>query len=63
VLKPGEIYNVPNQPGLTMVTGNAGGLDIDVDGATISRIGAAGQVARNVSLDPDRLLAAHPHAN
>jgi cytoskeleton protein RodZ len=63
VLKPGETYNVPNQDGLTMVTGNAGGLDIAVDGATLPRIGESGRVARNVSLSPERLLAAHPHAN
>jgi cytoskeleton protein RodZ len=63
VLKPGESYNVPNQQGLTMVTGNAGGLDISVDGTVIPRIGDTGRVARNVSLDPDRLLAGRPHAN
>jgi len=63
VLKPGESYNVPNQPGLTMVTGNAGGLDISIDGNAIPRLGDTGRVVRDVSLDPDRLLAAHTHAN
>lgn len=63
VLKPGEHYNVPNQPGLTMIAGNAGGLDITVDGMNAPRIGEAGRVARNVSLDPDHLLATQPHAN
>jgi len=63
VLKPGESYNVPNQPGLKMVAGNAGGLDISVDGAEIPRLGEAGRVVRDVSLDPDRLLAAKPHVN
>lgn len=63
VLKPGESYNVPNQPGLTMVTGNAGGLDIAVDGMNIPRLGESGRVARNVTLDPARLLAGKTHAN
>jgi cytoskeleton protein RodZ len=63
VLKPGEHYNVPNQPGLTLIAGNAGGLDITVDGMNAPRIGEAGRVARNVSLDPEHLLAAPSHAN
>ena len=63
VLKPGERYNAPNEPGLTLIAGNAGGLNITVDGANIPAIGETGRVARNVSLDPDRLLGAHTHAN
>jgi cytoskeleton protein RodZ len=63
VLKTGEHYNVPNQAGLTLIAGNAGGLDITVDGMEIPHIGEAGRVARNVSLDPTRLLGAGAHAN
>jgi len=63
VLKPGEHYNVPNQPGLTLVAGNAGGIDITVDGMEAPRLGDQGRVARNVSLDPDHLLGAVTHAN
>ena len=63
MLKPGEHYNVPNQPGLTLVAGNAGGLDITVDGQEAPRLGDLGRVARNVSLDPDHLLGAVTHAN
>jgi cytoskeleton protein RodZ len=63
VLKPGEHYNVPNVPGLTLVAGNAGGLDVTVDGVNAPRIGELGHVARNVSLDPDHLLTPQPHAN
>ena len=63
VLKTGESYNVPNQLGLSMVTGNAGGIDISVDGMPIPRVGEAGRVVRNLSLDPVRLLATRPHAN
>ena len=63
VLKPGEHYNVPNQQGLTLVAGNAGGIDVTVDGQEAPRLGDLGHVARNVSLDPDHLLGAGTHAN
>jgi cytoskeleton protein RodZ len=63
VLKPGEHYNVPNEQGLTLVAGNAGGIDITVDGMEAPRLGDLGRVARNVSLDPDHLLGAVTHAN
>jgi cytoskeleton protein RodZ len=63
VLKPGESYNVPNQDGLTMVAGNAGGLDVAVDGVDVPHLGDLGRVVRNVSLDPDHLLGAARHAN
>lgn len=63
VLKPGEHYNVPNQSGLSLIAGNAGGIDITVDGMEAPHIGDLGHVARNVSLDPDHLLGAVVHAN
>lgn len=56
ILKPGEIYRVPDRPGLTMRTGNAGGIDIFVDGKPAPPLGQSGQT-RNAVLDPERLLA------
>ncbi|MHB1217875.1 MAG: helix-turn-helix domain-containing protein [Alphaproteobacteria bacterium] len=56
-LKPGEIYQVPNRSGLTLFTGNAGGLDVTVDGKKAPALGASGAVRRNVALEPDGLLA------
>jgi cytoskeleton protein RodZ len=56
ILKPGEIYRVPDRPGLTMRVGNAGGVEILVDGKPAPSLGQPGQT-RNVALDPDRLLA------
>jgi cytoskeleton protein RodZ len=56
VLKPGEHYNVPNDPGLSLIAGNAGGLDVTVDGAPVPKLGEPGRVVRNVNLDPDHLL-------
>jgi len=57
VLKPGDVLKVPDRGGLTLMTGNAGGLDIVVDGEIIPSLGATGQVRRNVALDADKLKA------
>jgi cytoskeleton protein RodZ len=40
-----------------MRTGNAGGLEITVDGNPAPSIGRAGAVRRNVALDPQALMA------
>jgi cytoskeleton protein RodZ len=56
VLKAGETYNVPNEAGAEMRTGNAGGLEITVDGKAAPPIGRMGAI-RNVALDPAALIA------
>ena len=56
LMKKGEIYNVPAQSGITLATGNAGALDILVDGQVISPIGPPGSVRRDVLLEPAALL-------
>jgi cytoskeletal protein RodZ len=55
VLRRGETYRVPDQQGLTMLTGNAGGLQIEVDGQAAPSVGAVGAIVRNINLDPTRL--------
>lgn len=55
VLSEGDFYQVPNQRGLTLDTGNAGTLDILVDGTAIPTLGDFGDVVRNISLDPAAL--------
>ncbi len=57
VLRAGDSYRVPNQTGLTLLTGNAGGLELEVDGSPLGPVGPVGSVRRNVSLDPARLLS------
>ena len=57
-LEPGEAFGVPNRSDLELWTGNAGGLEIIVDGAPVPALAGGGAVRRHVSLDPDRLLAA-----
>ncbi|MHA1597943.1 MAG: RodZ domain-containing protein [Alphaproteobacteria bacterium] len=56
VLRAGDSYRVPNQPGLKLLTGNAGALDIFVDGQEVPAIGESGTIRRGVALDPDRLV-------
>ena len=60
MLRAGDTYRVPNRPGLVMLTGNAGGLEITVDGVKAPPIGALGQVTRDIPLDPDALKQGRP---
>ncbi len=57
LLREGDEYEVPNRPGLRLMTGNAGALELLVDGQVIPAIGALGEVRRNVEMDPDKLKA------
>jgi cytoskeleton protein RodZ len=57
IMKPGDTYQVPEGPGFSMQTGNAGGLEITVDGNPAPPIGRMGAVRRNVPLDPQALIA------
>lgn len=53
VLERGETYRVPNTDGLTLASGNAGGLEVVVDGVVQPPLGLRGTVVRNVALDPE----------
>lgn len=57
VLNAGEQYQIPAKPGLILRTGNAGGLEIYVDGEKAPSIGGAGEVRRKVLINPEKLLA------
>ena len=57
ILRAGDVYQVPNRTDLLMVTGNAGALEVRVDGNLAGSLGAVGVVRRDVSLDPDILMA------
>jgi cytoskeletal protein RodZ len=57
LMSAGSVFNVPDTDGLTLDTGNAGALDITVDGTAVPKIGGVGAVRKNVSLDADRLKA------
>lgn len=52
ILRAGETFAVPDQAGLTMNTGNAGGVVIELDGKARPSLGSVGVVKRGVKLDP-----------
>ncbi len=52
VLKAGETWPVPDEPGLTLTTGNAGGTVLVHNGVAGSPLGTAGSVMRKVPLTP-----------
>jgi len=60
ILRIGDTYKVPNQPGIKFTTGNAGGVDILVDGKKIEPLGPVGAVYRDIIMDPDSLLSRKP---
>jgi cytoskeleton protein RodZ len=55
VMAQGEQFFVPDQPGMTLVTSNAGGLNIIVDGVQAQSLGRSGEILRGVALNPDEL--------
>ncbi len=57
-LKTGETWPVPLQPGLTLTTTNAGGLEVLVNGTAIPPLGPVGALRHDVSLDPAMARAA-----
>jgi cytoskeleton protein RodZ len=57
LLRSGDSYEVPNRTGLRLATGNAGALEIVVDGTVVPAIGDDGAVRRNVLLDVEKLKA------
>ena len=59
-LKTGDIYNVPPRDDLILFTGNAGGVEIAVDGKKAGVVGQSGQVRRDVPLIASKLLEDAP---
>ena len=57
LMQIGDRYEVPREDGLQLLTGNAGAIDIFVDGIKVPSIGDIGEVRRRVILDSERLKA------
>ncbi len=57
ILRAGESYGAPSQPGHVLATGSAGMLDIFVDGKKAPPIGRPGFTRRDVPLDGEKLLS------
>jgi cytoskeleton protein RodZ len=56
VLRQGESFNVPDQKGLLMTTGNAGGIVVELEGKPLQSLGSLGVVKRGIKLDPAALV-------
>ena len=60
LLRAGDTYPVADRQGLRLLAGNAGGLDIMVDGKMLPPLGRPGAVVRNIALDPAGLAEGRP---
>jgi cytoskeleton protein RodZ len=54
-LKAGDSYRVPNIPGITMATDNAGAVEVNLDGTVLGRAGTTQEGEPGLSLDPQSL--------
>ena len=52
---PGEIFVLPRERGILLDTGNAGGIEILLDGELVAPLGLNGSVRRNVLIEPETL--------
>jgi len=59
LLKAGDSFTPPGNPGLEMTVGSAGALTVFVDGKELPSLGPAGQV-KHLALDPDKLDKSAP---
>lgn len=55
VLDKGDQYFVPDSPGLNMSLGNAGGVEIVLDGRVLKPLGKIGDIRRDIPLETDYL--------
>ena len=54
-LNAGDTFMVPDMVGVTLTTGNAGAVEIDLDGVAMGTVGKNGQVGDSFSLDPQSI--------
>lgn len=57
VLNPGESFQAPDRAGLVLLTGNAGGIQVEVDGRSAGVLGKSGQVIKRLALEPAYFLS------
>lgn len=57
LMAPGATFDVPARNGLLLDTGNAGAIDIIVNGNAVPKLGGEGIVRKGVALDGARLIA------
>jgi cytoskeletal protein RodZ len=57
VMKPGETYAVPDQPGLKLTTGNGNAITLALDGADLPKLSRDSRVLHDIPLDTGKLKA------
>ncbi len=62
MLRPGDSYHAPNRVDLVLMTGNAGAIEVMVDGEAFGALGPVGQIRRNIKLNAD-YLRGHMHSS
>ncbi len=55
MLRAGDSYHAPDRTDLVLMTGNAGAIEITVDGEDLGTLGPLGQVRRNIKLNAEHL--------
>jgi len=55
VLKKDQSYKIPDRPGLSLMTGNAGALEITVDGEIVPEVGKLGEIRRKILMEVESL--------
>ena len=55
VLKKDQSYQIPDRPGLSLMTGNAGALEITVDGEIVPEVGKLGEIRRKILMEVESL--------
>jgi cytoskeleton protein RodZ len=57
VMNPGDSFQAPDRSNLVLLTGNAGGVQVEVDGRNAGVLGKSGQVIKRLALDPAYFLS------
>lgn len=56
LMQEGDSFDLESRPGLKLVTGNAGGLQLFVDTKKVPPLGPMGEILQDVPIDADSLL-------
>jgi cytoskeleton protein RodZ len=58
LMRPGDVYKVPDKPGLSLRVGNAKGIEVTVDGKSVTNPAVLEILRRAGFVEPKDLLAA-----
>lgn len=61
ILKPGDVYQVPNIPGLKLTVASANAVEIVLDGQSVGRVGRGPDAVEAMSIDPQAIAGHYRH--